>query len=176
MKDVFDVASPRLCATVVLACVSPTARDAAHSANTLSYAAPLRVAVAAGAPGLQRDPRDPALWKTEQLAAWVAESAGCDLLVAEKVVGGLRGVQFCALPERALVARGDAAGLGKGASARLYQKLWTAVVDAKTRKRRPDGSLLTEEDEARDVAQAARALKDKSDMWAAREASMRREG
>ena len=175
MKDVFDVGSPRLCATVVLACVSPTARDAAHSANTLSYAAPLRVAVAA-APDLQVDPRDPALWGTADLAGWVAEAAACDAAVAAAVVGDLRGVQFCALPERALFARGDAAGLGKGASARLYAKLWTAIVDAKTRNRRPDGSIVSPEDEARDIANAARALKEKNEMWAAREASMRREG
>ena len=44
MKDVFDIECTRMCSTVVVACVSPVARDAAHTVNTLQYAAPLRVA------------------------------------------------------------------------------------------------------------------------------------
>ena len=42
MKDVFDVGCARLCSTVVISCVSPLARDAPHTLNTLGYSAPLR--------------------------------------------------------------------------------------------------------------------------------------
>lgn len=45
MKDVFDIGCRRLCSTVVIATVSALALDIPHTANTLSYAAPLRVAV-----------------------------------------------------------------------------------------------------------------------------------
>jgi kinesin family protein 2/24 len=62
LKDVFEHTNARLCATVVIAAVSPLARDAAHSGNTLQYAAPLRVA-AREPMRLERDERDPALWR-----------------------------------------------------------------------------------------------------------------
>lgn len=45
MKDIFDIGCRRLCSTVVIATVSALALDIPHTANTLSYAAPLRVAV-----------------------------------------------------------------------------------------------------------------------------------
>jgi hypothetical protein len=72
MKDCFDISCSRLCNTVVLAHVSPLARDVAHSLNTIKYAAPLRVAIAAPNPHLQRDDRDPALWSQDRVAEWVA--------------------------------------------------------------------------------------------------------
>ncbi|KAJ1461526.1 P-loop containing nucleoside triphosphate hydrolase protein [Pelagophyceae sp. CCMP2097] len=175
MKDVFDIASPRLCATVVLAHVSPLARDVAHSANTLGYAAPLRVAVSAAPQALERDARDPALWDAETLVAWVAETAKCDSDAAAAVVGDLRGVQFAALPERAIFSRCADAKLAVPQAAAVYNALWTAVVDAKTRNRRADGTMITEADEAKDIADAAQALKDKAALWAEREKHMRTE-
>lgn len=70
MKDVFDVAGQkRRSATVVIGCVSPLARDAAHSNNTLSYAAPLRTTTAAmttansnNGSSYELDDRDPSNW------------------------------------------------------------------------------------------------------------------
>merc|ERR1712205_166981 len=90
-------------ATVVLACVAPTARDVDHSKNTLSYAAPLKVAVEA-APHLQRDDRDPALWATAQLIEWVSQTAPCTMEQAKQIVNQNTGVQFCAVSESALFA------------------------------------------------------------------------
>ena len=72
LKDVFDHTCTRLCATVVIAAVSPLAKDVAHSGNTLGYAAPLRVAAAAPMQ-LERDERDPALWDNATLVQWVYE-------------------------------------------------------------------------------------------------------
>jgi len=173
MKDVFDVASPRLCATVVLACVAPTARDVDHSKNTLSYAAPLKVAVHSAPPNLQRDERDPALWHTAQLVDWVAETAPCAKEEAKQIVASNSGVQFCAVSESALLLRCASAGLDAKQSKNVYGALWTAVIDAKTRNRRPNGTIITEEDEAREKAEAAQALKDKAALWKAREAALR---
>ena len=68
------------------------------------------------------------------------------------------GVQFCAVSESALFARCAAAELDAKQSKKLYGALWTAVIDAKTRNRRPDGTIITEEDEAREKAAKAQAL------------------
>ena len=51
--------------------------------------------------------------------------------------------------------------------------LWTAVIDAKTRNRRPDGTIITEEDEAREKAEKAQALRDKAALWKEREKTLR---
>ena len=59
-------------AQVVIAAISPLAKDLAHSANTLGYAAPLRVAAAAPM-SIERDPRDPANWSNQEIVEWVAE-------------------------------------------------------------------------------------------------------
>ena len=75
MKDVFDIGCARLCATVVVAAVAPLASACAHTSNTLAYAAPLRVALAADAKPMQRDARDPALWSEEQICAWLGDEA-----------------------------------------------------------------------------------------------------
>ena len=62
-----DISCSRLCSTVVLAHVSPLARDVSHSLNTLQYAAPLRVPFQLNdLSKLQRDERDPALWSRDQ--------------------------------------------------------------------------------------------------------------
>jgi kinesin family protein 2/24 len=40
MKDVFDPRAARVCSTVVIACLSPLARDADHSASTAKCSNP----------------------------------------------------------------------------------------------------------------------------------------
>ena len=70
-------------------------------------------------------------------------------------------------------ARCAAAELDAKQSKKLYGALWTAVIDAKTRNRRPDGTIITEEDEAREKAAKAQALKDKAALWKEREKTLR---
>ena len=79
LKDVFDFSCARLCATVVVAAVSPLARDAAHSTNTLKYAAPLRVAVRQSKGQMEVDQSDPALWNNDKIVEWMQGiiSKGC---------------------------------------------------------------------------------------------------
>jgi hypothetical protein len=50
LKDVFDIGCTRLCATVVIAAVSPLAKDVAHSANTIGCVAPINNGVMTGNP------------------------------------------------------------------------------------------------------------------------------
>ena len=117
--------------------------------------------------------RDPALWATTQLIEWVAATAPCTEQQAKQIVNQNTGVQFCAVSESALFARCAAAELDAKQSKKLYGALWTAVIDAKTRNRRPDGTIITEEDEAREKAAKAQALKDKAALWKEREKTLR---
>ena len=136
----------------------------AHSANTLKYAAPLRVAVQslskASKAKLELDVRDPALWSHDQIAAWVrntaaaavvngtgAEGAEAAILDGDAFTAGMSGVQVCALPEIEFHRRTVAAltttepGSGmlpvdvKALAKAIYTSLWTLIVDAKTRRR-----------------------------------------
>jgi len=183
LKDIFDIHCPRITATVVLATVNPMAKDVGQSKTTLGYAAPLREAVGmfgrnrkktAGQRGdkkkskkkkknvvvLEVDVLDPALWSPERLSNWLHQehpnTSGLD---------GLSGLQLCALPETELFVKiGDPVH-----AAKVAKSLWGLIVAAKLVKRRPDGTILSDEveaaekaaekaaDEARYEAQAAKA-------------------
>jgi kinesin family protein 2/24 len=185
MKDVFDIGCKRLCSTVVLAHVSPLARDVKHSSNTLQYAAPLRVSVLLKkkkTPGhkYERDSRDPALWTFGEVAAWVTATCGSSTAVTAShlVAANEGGLALCMLPEpevyrRVAEAFGGVTNESNRAANALYSALWTLICDAKTRKRRPDGSIITEEDEAAEKKEAEKALAAKAALWAEREAHMK---
>ena len=118
---------------------------------------------------------------------------------------GSNGRELCSLPEpefhkrlRAQIPGQMGAHLGK----KTYDALWALIVDAKTRRRRPDGTVLTDEDEAREVSisqsphsasliahtrltlssssyqvrQAEEALAARSALWAERDKAMARGG
>lgn len=183
MKDVFDIGCKRLCSTVVLAHVSPLARDVKHSSNTLQYAAPLRVSVQKTknhGKKYQRDTRDPALWTRDELAAWVTvTSPSTRVTVSNLVAENEGGLALCMLPEPEMFRRVAAAFNGEAnndanvVAKTLYSALWTLICDAKVRKRRPDGSIITEEDEAKVKVEAEKALAAKAKLWAEREAHMK---
>ena len=253
MKDIFDISCSRLCTTVVLACVSPLAKDAPHTLNTLGYAAPLRVAVQLPSGHVERDERDPALWDHAKALAWLvtaasikpddrfgdgpaarepsldqslehsrsslhsssARAAAGTALVdadpidadpidadpidadptallgvagaflpraavdgpfdAEAVIAGMSGLDLCRLPEAELHVRIKKQIPGKeGAAlaARVHEALWMLICDAKTRKRRPNGLLVTDEEEAEEARRAETAVARKNAIWKEREASM----
>uniref|UniRef100_A0A7S2AZM4 Kinesin-like protein n=1 Tax=Octactis speculum TaxID=3111310 RepID=A0A7S2AZM4_9STRA len=204
MKDVFDVGCKRLCSTVVLAACSPLALDVAHSANTLKYASPLRVAVQRAPPNLELDVRDPALWDHSQIAAWVHATSE-SMVDGDAFTAGMTGVQVCALPEVEFYRRtekamtmvatdaadipddaaaspmGDDNNSGAGVSCQarvakaIYTALWTLIVDAKTRRRRPNGTIITAEQEEADRAARAAETAAKAALWAEREEHMRSE-
>merc|ERR1719482_481039 len=161
LKDVFDISCPRLSATVVIATLSPLAANVAQTTSTLKYACPFREAVglfgmkAKTGVTLEKNPRDPALWTAEELAAWLA-TVGVSPL-------GVSGAELCAMPEPELFRRVGDSSLAR----KLHTELWALIVAAKTHKRRADGTLLTEEQEKIE-AEVAKAAKEAA--WAAREA------
>ena len=179
MKDVFDIGCSRLCSTVVIANCSPLVSDISHTKNTVKYAAPLRVAVSASNSNKQKsqelDIHDPALWSNIQIVSWVEDVVADSgkKLDAKMFVNGLTGVQFCALSENEFYARAEAQ-LGDTESMveiakKVYSGMWTLIVDAKTRKRRPDGSIITPEQEEEERRQLEEQTLEKARVWAERE-------
>jgi len=248
LKDVFDFSCARICSTVVIAAASPLARDVAHAADTLKYAAPLRVAVRnEDRTKLERDPNDPALWSPAEIVTWLqalcaappmapatadhamlmqqasagygggdghngpetahakeveaargrkaaaaaaalraaaavaaaeavmaahaARTASSCAIDAAALAGGLTGVQLCGLPEPEIHRRVQLqlpGAPGAGLAKRIHTALWTLIVDAKTRGRRPDGSIISAEDEAEERAAAEAAQRATAAVWAER--------
>lgn len=174
MKDVFDIGCARLCSTVVLAHVSPLVRDVKHSTNTLNYAAPLRVIARNPLRSYEKDTRDPALWSYEQCAGWIisiAPSVRPEWLMNTSDTG----IHLCRTPELIFFSRIAAHGGSVDDAKAIYSKLWTLICDAKTRRRRPNGTIITAEQEeaARIAEDAARA--EKARIWKEREEHLKSE-
>lgn len=171
MKDIFDIGCPRLCSTVVLSMCSPLAADISHTANTLKYASPLRVVIQPSIESksqMEVDTRDPLLWTNAQVINWLkdnfpaAANENC-------FVGVLSGAQLCALPEKEWYARVTKVGESEQLAKDVYLAMWTMVSDAKTRQRRFDGSIVTEEDEEKYRNNTVAEIKKKAAAWAERE-------
>lgn len=191
MKDVFDAGCTRLCSTVVLATCSPLAADVSHSANTFKYSSLLcdgSIRTRNGSAGsvvkkgkMQVDASDPSLWSNAQVVEWLTRTYP-SLVDPSMFVEGLSGVQLCALPEKDYYSRMEKAGADAGADSTkvakdIYLAVWTLISDAKTRKRRKDGSIVTEEDEKNERLKMAAATEEKARVWAEREKHLsRREG
>ena len=192
MKDVFDAGCTRLCSTVVLATCSPLASDCAHSANTLKYSSPLCDIPTKGekAIKMQVDKDDPALWSNEQLLKWVTRSYP-SITDPSIFVGVLSGVQLCALPEKEYYSRmenvstdhsffeeckdingdtiSDRGIQSVDLAKHLYLSIWTLMSDAKTRKRRKDGSIITKEDEENERLRIQVDAEEHARLWAEKE-------
>lgn len=181
MKDVFDIGCKRLCSTVVIANCSPLVSDIGHTKNTVKYAAPLRVAVSSPSrqENLELDVFDPALWDNKAIVSWVSTVAS-GKIDAALFVNQLSGVQMCALSENEFYARAEAQAEQPGdekdmmeIAKALYLGMWTLIVDAKTRKRRPDGSIITPEEEEEARKQLEEETIEKARVWAERERFMK---
>jgi len=183
MKDVFDAGCTRLCSTVVLATCSPLASDVSHSANTLKYSSPLcdGGAIIGGILGVKKgkmqvDASDPSLWSNLQVVDWL-ERMYPSLIDPSNFVDGLSGVQLCALPEKEYYSRLENSGTsctGAGDDStklakEIYLAVWTLISDAKTRKRRKVGTIVTKEDEENERLKMIADTKEKARIWAERE-------
>ena len=192
MKDVFDISCRRLCSTVVLAHVSPINRDTKHSVSTLQYAAPLRVAVKdtiVTDRKYEKDPLDPALWDHAQVVSWLASvDAGLNVQYVIHDTGGAKaggsgdtsGFDLCTMSEASLFVAvskcfTDDESKARTLASSLYNALWTMICDAKVRRRRGDGSIITAEQAAAEIANKARLAKEKAELWQSREAHLKSE-
>lgn len=146
---------------------------------------------------MQVDEDDPALWSNAQLLKWVTSSYP-SIADPSIFVGVLSGVQLCALPEKEYYSRMENAGIksltdqlfveeckdvngdattctDRGIQSSvdlakdLYLSIWTLMSDAKTRKRRKDGSIITMEDEENERLRIIAATEEKARLWAERE-------
>ena len=172
MKDVFDIGCARMCSTVVLAHVSPLASDVKHTTNTVNYSAPLRVAVN-DKKRMEKDKDDPANWGPEQIRSWCVGTAALDKDEEKALLpSGTTGMDLCQASEVEIYRR--LPGVPEKAKA-VYQGLWTMICDAKVRKRRPDGTIITAEQEAAEIEEAKRLQEEKIKLWAEREKHMRSE-
>lgn len=95
---------------------------------------------------------------------------------AEAVMPGMSGLDLCRLPEAELhvrIRKQIPGKQGAALAARVHGALWMLICDAKTRRRKPNGKLITDEMEAEEARQAEAAVAKKNAMWKEREASMR---
>lgn len=171
MKDIFDIGCPRVCSTVMLSMCSPLAADISHTANTLKYAAPLRVVIQPSTKNknqMEVDKRDPLLWTNAQVMTWLKNTFPA-AATENCFVGVLCGSQICALPEKEWYSRMATAGGSEELAKEVYLAMWTMVSDAKTRQRRSDGSIITEEDEELYRNNTIADMKKKAAAWAERE-------
>eukprot|EP00357_Protocruzia_adherens_P002018 CAMPEP_0115024786 /NCGR_PEP_ID=MMETSP0216-20121206/33511_1 /TAXON_ID=223996 /ORGANISM="Protocruzia adherens, Strain Boccale" /LENGTH=543 /DNA_ID=CAMNT_0002399043 /DNA_START=69 /DNA_END=1700 /DNA_ORIENTATION=- len=135
LKDAFELESFRLCKSVVIACISPSAVDHSHTVNTLRYAAPIKVAVLNKKVTEFTDPDDPSGWTNAQLADWVSvkskNKVNTDILCPFET-----GLQICRLPEAEFIRRLlQASTYGEKRAKMFYVELWGLVIDARTRAR-----------------------------------------
>ena len=95
------------------------------------------------------------------------------------LAGNISGLELCRLPEAELHVRVRSQGLkpehaASELASKLHAALWMLICDAKTRKRKPNGNLVTDEEAAIEAAKIEEALAAKSALWKEREESMAR--
>ena len=73
LKCAFDVNSSQTCKTLVIACVTPSILDVAHSKNTLRYAEMLKVPVPKAKPR-PYDARIPTTWSNKDVHEWIRKN------------------------------------------------------------------------------------------------------
>ena len=70
-QPIFDLESRQLSKTLIIAHVSPFLQDAAHSANTLSYASPFKSTPPRPSGPAVYDASDPRTWDNDKTREWV---------------------------------------------------------------------------------------------------------
>lgn len=69
----------------------------------------------------------------------------------------------------------DDAEAAAAVASKVYNTLWTAICDAKVRRRRGDGTIITEEQAAAAIAAEAKRLKEKAELWESRKEQLESE-
>ena len=106
-------------------------------------------------------------------------SAGLELSLCP---GAITGGQLLRMPEAVFLARCMTASVAapdisscsedSRKAKDLYGCLWKLAVDAKTRTRRKDGSIVSAADLEAEAAETERAMRAKADQWKSRNAAM----
>jgi hypothetical protein len=122
------------------------------------------------------DNLDPTNWDHATLHTWVV--AKCEELQMPATVsdavcpGAVEGVQIIRMPEVTFLGLCMGAAATASDAKALYGAIWLLAVDAKTRKRRPDGSIITTAELTAEAAATEAAMKARADEWASRAESM----
>ncbi|RUS27781.1 P-loop containing nucleoside triphosphate hydrolase protein, partial [Jimgerdemannia flammicorona] len=133
LKDAFELESARQCRAIVIAHVSPNIMDSAHSANTLRYAGPIKVATPTEP--LPVDPDNPVTWSHEQIHNWIRQTS--KLVPPEVLCPTETGVQLCRLTEAEFLMRCmSCKGMTEKRAKAFYLKLWELIVDARVKHRK----------------------------------------
>ena len=131
LKDIFDLEVRRATKTLVIATLSPGVCDFAHSLNTVRYAAPIRVTMAK-AQVRAADPKDPSEWDHDRIAQWARDQRVDPAVLCPD---GTTGKELLELPSRIFLRRCIECGLPEKRAQMVYERLWGALVDARTRER-----------------------------------------
>ena len=137
LRDCFELAVKRPTKTVVIACVSPLLRDVRHTANTLRYAQLLAVAPPPTVVALDSD--DPSGWSREQTLDYITTHMSRGRIKnPELVLPEGDGRALVHIPEAELIARivETHSNITEKSAKMMYDILWKAVVDARTRGRK----------------------------------------
>ena len=137
LKDALELTVKKASRTVVLANLSPSCADLKASVSTLKFASSIRIGNNQKLK-LEPNPRNPAEWTHEQLAAWVRRTAK-GKVDPEKLCPFETGRQMFKLPETLFVQRvlddPSNAWTEKKAKA-FYSDLWELLIVARTAERR----------------------------------------
>jgi kinesin family protein 2/24 len=137
LRDCFELAVKRPTKTVVIACVSPLLRDVRHTANTLRYAQLL--AVAPPPTVIAADQDDPNGWSREQALQFIATAMSRGRIKdPELVLPDGDGRALVHIPEAELIGRiiQTHSNITEKSAKMMYDILWKAVIDARTRSRK----------------------------------------
>ena len=84
----------------------------------------------------------------------------------------VEGISLIRMAEITFLEKCISAGASASDAKKVYGALWLLAVDAKTRKRRPDGSIVTAAELELEAAATEAAMKARADTWATRLAAM----
>lgn len=97
------------------------------------------------------------------------------------------GLYLCQMPELTLYSKvisaftndnnmtNDASVTAMVIARSIYSSLWMLICDAKTRRRRPNGTIITEEDEEKERQKLQEETVAKAALWKQREAQLKME-
>ncbi len=116
------------------------------------------------------------LWSHEKMSSWISSAVNSSV-DAGVFAKGLSGRDVCMLSEgevhRRVSSQISDVSKAKEVAGSLYSQLWTLIVDAKTRKRHPNGRLVTDEEEAEKRLKIEKEQAEKIEMWKKREETLK---